>query len=193
MGRKLGDLAEISQGFAVQSSVKPDPNGNVRMVRPSNGSDQLVINWKDVVRTNVASRKTLHYLEDGDVLFFAIGREHPAYLIEKVPEGPPAIAHQHFILIRAHADWLDPGFLALVLNSESAQAVFRERASGASGKVVNQRVLKDFEVPCLSLPEQLQWVQRWRQRCAEIGALRAEVEMIASRFRGDFEVEFGGR
>ncbi|WP_062816875.1 restriction endonuclease subunit S [Alcanivorax sp. NBRC 102024] len=193
MKQKLGDLAEISLGFAVQGSVKPDPDGNVRIVRPANGNERLSIDWESVVRTSLPSKRKLRYLQDGDVLFQAIGKEHPAYLVEGVPEGPPAIAHQHFILIRAHSDWLDTGFLALVLNSDSAQAFFREKASGASGKVVNQGVLKEFEVPHLSLPEQLQWVQRWRQRCAAIETLRAEIDMIESWFRGDFEIEFGGR
>lgn len=193
MKQKIGNLAEISLGFAVQGSVKPDPDGNVRIVRPANGNERLSIDWEGVVCASLPPKRKLRYLKSGDVLFQAIGKGHPAYLVEDVPEGPPAIAHQHFILIRSHADWLDPGFLVLVLNSDSAQAFLRERASGASGKVVNQRVLRDFEVPCLSLPEQLQWVQRWRLRCAEIEALRAEIEMIESRFRGDFEVEFGGR
>tara|TARA_R100001460_G_scaffold16614_1_gene36259 strand:- start:354 stop:935 length:582 start_codon:yes stop_codon:yes gene_type:complete len=193
MKQKLGDLAEISLGFAVQSSVKPDPDGNVRIVRPANGNERLSIDWEGVVRSSLPAKRKLRHLQDGDVVFQAIGKGHPAYLVENVPEGPAAIAHQHFILIRAHVEWLDPGFLALVLNSESAQAFFRERASGASGKVVNQGVMKEFEVPCLSLPEQLQWVQHWWQRCAEIEALRAEIEMIDSRFREDFEVEFGGR
>lgn len=193
MKQKLGDLAEISLGFAVQGSVKPDPDGNVRIVRPANGNERLSIDWEGVVRTSLPPKRKLRHLQDGDVLFQAIGKEHPAYLVEGLPEGPPAIAHQHFILIRAHSDWLDTGFLALVLNSDSAQEFFRERASGASGKVVNQGVLKEFEVPCLSLLEQQQWVMRWRQRCAEIEALRAEMEMIDSRFRGGFEVEVGGR
>ena len=187
MKQKLGDLAEISLGFAVQSSVKPDPDGNVRIVRPANGNERLSVDWEGVVRTSLPPKRKLRYLKDGDVLFQAIGKEHSAYLVEDVPEGPPAIAHQHFILIRAHADWLDPGFLALVLNSESAQAFFRERASGASGKVVNQGVLKGFEVPCQSLPEQLQWVGRWQQRCAEIEALKFKIELIDSRFRDRFE------
>jgi hypothetical protein len=193
MKQKLGDLAEISLGFAVQSSVKPDPDGNVRIVRPANGNERLSIDWEGVVRTSLPPKRKLRYLKDGDVLFQAIGKEHLAYLVEGVPEGPPAIAHQHFILIRTRAAWLDPGFLALVLNSGPAQAFFRERASGASGKVVNQGVLKEFEVPCLSLPEQLQWVQRWRLRCAELDALRIEIEMVESRFRQDFEVGIGGR
>lgn len=193
MNQKLGDLAEISLGFAVQGSVKQDPDGNVRIVRPANGNERLSIDWEGVVRTSLPPKRKLRHLQDGDVLFQAIGKEHPAYLVEGLPEGPPAIAHQHFILIRSHAEWLDPGFLVLVLNSDSAQGFFRERASGASSKVINQGVLKEFELPCLSLPEQLQWVQRWWQRCAEIEALRAEVEMIESHFRRDFEVEFGGR
>ncbi len=192
MKQKLGDLAEISLGFAVQGSVKPDPDGNVRIVRPANGNERLSIDWESVVRTSLPSKRKLRYLQDGDVLFQAIGKEHPAYLVEGVPEGPPAIAHQHFILIRAHSDWLDTGFLALVLNSDSAQAFFRERASGASGKVINQGVLKEFEVPCLPLPEQLQWVQRWRQRCVEIAVLRASIEAIDSRFSAGFEVELRG-
>ena len=193
MKQKLGDLAEISLGFAVQSSVKPDPDGNVRIVRPANGNERLSVDWEGVVRTSLPPKRKLRYLKDGDVLFQAIGKENLAYLVEGVPEGPPAIAHQHFILIRTRAAWLDPGFLALVLNSGPAQAFFRERASGASGKVVNQGVLKEFEVPCLSLPEQLQWVQRWRLRCAELDALRIEIEMVESRFRQDFEVGIGGR
>lgn len=88
--------------------------------------------------TSLPPKRKLRHLQDGDVLFQAIGKEHPAYLVEGLPEGPPAIAHQHFILIRSHADWLDPAFLALVMNSDSGQAFFRERASGAGGKVVNQ-------------------------------------------------------
>ncbi|WP_414430927.1 hypothetical protein ACMG4M_05930 [Alcanivorax sp. IL3] len=185
MNQKLGDLAEISLGFAVQGSVKPDPDGNVRIVRPANGNERLSIDWEGVVRTSLPPKRKLRHLQDGDVLFQAIGKEHPAYLVEGLPEGPPAIAHQHFILIRSHAEWLDPGFLVLVLNSDLAQGFFRERASGASSKVINQGVLKEFELPCLSLPEQLQWVQRWRQRCKEIEVLRAEIEMIDSRFRTD--------
>ncbi|MED5238642.1 MAG: hypothetical protein VX379_03610 [Pseudomonadota bacterium] len=192
MKQKLGDLAGISLGFAVQGSVKQDPDGNVRIVRPANGNERLSIDWEGVVRSSLPPKRKLRYLRDGDVLFQAIGKEHPAYLVEGVPEGPPAIAHQHFILIRSHAEWLDPGFLALVLNSDSTQDFFRKRASGATGKVVNQGVLKDFEVPCLSLPEQLQWVQRWRQRCAEIAVLRASIEAIDSRFSAGFEVELRG-
>ena len=50
MKQKLGDLAEISLGFAVQGSVKPDPDGNVRIVRPANGNERLSIDWEGVVR-----------------------------------------------------------------------------------------------------------------------------------------------
>lgn len=188
MNQKLGDLAEISLGFAVQGSVKPDPDGNVRIVRPANGNERLSIDWECVVRSSLPPKRKLRYLQDGDVLFQAIGKEHPAYLVEGVPEGPPVIAHQHFILIRTHAAWLDPGFLALLLNSEPAQAFFRERASGASGKVVNQGVLKEFEVACLPLHDQRLWVERWLRSCKEIEVLRGEIERIGSMFRGEFWV-----
>ena len=127
------------------------------------------------------------------MVFQAVGKESPAYLVEGEPSDLPAIAHQHLILIRLVDPCLNPAFLTLVLNSAASQAYIRENASGAAGRVVNQGVLKGFEVPCLPLPEQLQWVQRWRQRCAQIEALRAEVKVIESRFREDFEVEFGGR
>lgn len=186
MKQKLGDLAEISLGFAVQGSVKPDPDGNVRIVRPANGNERLSIDWESVVRTSLPPKRKLRYLQDGDVLFQAIGKEHPAYLVEGVPEGPPAIAHQHFILIRSHAEWLDPGFLALVMNSDPAQAFFRESASGASGKVVNQGVLKGFEVPCLSLLEQLHWVKCWRQSCVDISRLEEKINLLRSEFVSGF-------
>lgn len=107
-------------------------------IHPANGNERLSIDWEGVVPTSLPPKRKLRHLQDGDVLFQAIGKEHPAYLVEGLPEGPPAIAHQHFILIRSHADWLDPAFLALVMNSDSGQAFFRERASGAGGKVVNQ-------------------------------------------------------
>lgn len=186
MKQKLGDLAEISLGFAVQSSVKPDPDGNVRIVRPANGNEQLSIDWEGVVRTSLPPKRKLRHLKNGDVVFQAIGKGHPAYLVENVPEGPAAIAHQHFILIRSHADWLDPGFLALVLNSESAQTFFRERASGASGKVVNQGVLKSFDVPCLSLTEQQQWVNLWERNSLKIARLEDAINRLRNEFASCF-------
>ena len=187
MKGKLGDLAEISLGFAVQASVKSDPDGNVRIVRPSNGNDQLLIDWEGVVRTSLPPKRKLRYLQDGDVVFQAVGKESPAYLVEEVPSDLPAIAHQHLILIRLVDPCLNPAFLTLVLNSTASQAYIRENASGAAGRVVNQRVLKGFEVPCLSLAEQLRWVERWRLRCEEIKALRREIEMIDSHFQKDLE------
>jgi hypothetical protein len=187
MKQKLGDLAEISLGFAVQASVRPDPDGNVRIVRPSNGNDQLLIDWEGVVRTSVPPKRKLRYLQDGDVVFQAVGKESPAYLVEGVPSDLPAIAHQHLILIRLVDPCLNPAFLTLVLNSTASQAYIRENASGAAGRVVNQGVLKGFEVPCLPLAEQLRWVERWRLRCAEIKALRSEIEVIDSHFQRDLE------
>lgn len=181
---KLGDLAEIYSGFAVQGAIKPDPDGNVWIVRPVDADSRGVVDWGGVARISINSKKKYRALAVGDVLFRSVGTANPTCLVGVIPDDRPAIAHQHFLHIRLHDDGWDPAFLALLLNSERMQTYFRGQASGATQGIVRRGVLEQFELPEIALDHQQGLVACWSERCTRIEQLRREIEVEERKFTG---------
>lgn len=184
---KLVEVAEIYSGFAVQGAVKPDPNGNVLIVRPADGDARNEVDWSAVVRMNLPKGKTHRRLERGDVLFRSVGSSNPTYLVADIPTDTPSIPHQHFLHIRLKEEGWDPGFIVLLFNSNKVQGYMRENASGATRGTVKRGVLEEFELPNISLDSQREWVETWHERCAEVERLEREISEVKKGFSSAFE------
>lgn len=186
---KLFEVAEIYSGFAVQGAVKPDPNGNVLIVRPADGNARNEVDWGAVVRMNLPKGKTHRPLERGDVLFRSVGASNPTYLVADIPVDTPSIAHQHFLHIRLREEGWDPSFIVLLFNSRKVQGYMRECASGATRGTVKRGVLEEFELPEISLQAQCEWVKKWYERCVEVERLEREILGVREGFSRAFECD----
>jgi hypothetical protein len=134
---RLGDLVQLDVGSPIRGALRPDAEGNVHVVQLRDVAGGL-LNWKNVVRTNLPSVRERYWLKSSDILFTPVGQRLSACVVGiDVPLGK-AVAGQHLYRLRADdvgkqaATAVDSRFLAWLLNQPVIQTQLTQMATGTS-------------------------------------------------------------
>lgn len=152
MIRRLSELADIQAGYPFRGSITHLEHGPVRVVQPKDISDLGELRSEQLVRTDLAGKKSPNFLQSGDILFIAKGLRNIACCITESLEcttSSPSLFH-----IRVKPEFMervDPQFIAWQLNQKPAQTYFRKGAEGSTQINIRKPVLAEVElgVPCL--------------------------------------------
>ena len=144
----LSDIAIVKAGHPFRGAIPTDPLGSVAVVLPRNlDADNLKIDWKSVIRTNIESEDSPDWLLPEDILF----SPRSGQFISAVSVGAPpkALAAPNLFLVRLkpkHRPLLNPEFLAWQLNQALAQEHFARNAEGGVIRNVRRAVLENTPV-----------------------------------------------
>jgi restriction endonuclease S subunit len=147
--KKLSEVTTLFSG----AFCKPTPGGNVCYIQARDIIDNLQIS-EEITPSLIADRKiNKHFLQSGDLLVPAKGREHCA--IEYTGNPHPAIASSLFIIIRVQEQAsLSTSYLRWFLNLPASQRLIASGAQGSALPVISKSDLGQIVIPIPSVEKQ---------------------------------------
>lgn len=183
MKRLLKDLAEISLGYSLRTSVEKfqDNQGNVLLLQAGDLSgSNLYINESDsLARVALDGVKSASILLPGDVLF-AYRRSAQGSLktsVFNVHSDTPIIASSTLYVIRLRTTEILPEYLAVYFSSTTGQKNLQALATGAAVKAVAIKDLKDLSIPIPNKETQITLVDLWRNIQNQNSILGKRIEL----------------
>ena len=141
----LSRVAAIAAGYPLRSAVDELSSGEVAIIQMRNVDAETGVNWKEVQRVELPSKRAPAYLAAGDILFTTRGTKNFAWALDGV-EGE-AVCSPHFFVIRAYdANQIDPQFLAWQINQRTAQEYFQREATGSHILNIRREVIESLQV-----------------------------------------------
>jgi len=122
----LFEVAAISAGYPLRGAADELDGGDVAIIQMRNVDAENGVNWTQVQRIALPSKRSPTFLEAGDIIFTTRGTRNFALALDDI-EGP-AVCSPHFFVIRVlDANLIEPAFLAWQINQRPAQQYFRHR------------------------------------------------------------------
>ena len=144
----LGDVAAIAAGYPLRGAVDELAGGNVAIVQMRNVDADSGVNWHEVQRITLPSKRPPTLLAVGDIIFTTRGTRNFALSLDTV-EGA-AVCSPHFFVIRVlDAKRIAPAFLAWQINQRTAQEYFQREATGSHILNIRREVIENLP---LALP-----------------------------------------
>lgn len=137
----LCDVAAIAAGYPLRGAVDELTEGNVAIVQMRNVDAESGVNWAEVQRIALPSKRPPTFLEAGDIIFTTRGTRNFALALDDI-EGP-AVCSPHFFVIRVlDAKLIEPAFLAWQINQRPAQQYFQREATGSHILNIRREVIE---------------------------------------------------
>ena len=137
----LGDVAAIAAGYPLRGAVDELAGGNVAIVQMRNVDADSGVNWREVQRIMLPSKRPPVLLAVGDIIFTTRGTRNFALSLDTV-EGA-AVCSPHFFVIRVlDANRIAPAFLAWQINQRTAQEHFQREATGSHILNIRREVIE---------------------------------------------------
>ena len=144
----LGDVAAIAAGYPLRGAVDELASGDVAIVQMRNVDADGGVNWREVQRIALPSKRPPAFLAVGDIIFTTRGTRNFALALDTV-EGE-AVCSPHFFVIRVlDAARIAPAFLAWQINQRTAQEYFQREATGSHILNIRREVIENLP---LSIP-----------------------------------------
>lgn len=144
-GQSLSCVAAIAAGYPLRGAVDELSGGDVAIIQMRNVDAQTGVNWNEVQRVELPSKRAPAYLAAGDILFTTRGTKNFALALDDV-EGE-AVCSPHFFVIRVcDANQIDPQFLAWQINQRAAQEYFQREATGSHILNIRREVIESLQV-----------------------------------------------
>lgn len=141
----LGDVAAISAGYPLRGSVDELSTGEVAIVQMRNVDADSGINWSEVQRIALPSKRPPAFLAVGDIIFTTRGTRNFALALD-IAEGQ-AVCSPHFFVIRVlDANRIAPAFLAWQINQRPAQEYFQREATGSHILNIRREVIERLPI-----------------------------------------------
>ncbi|WP_448208668.1 restriction endonuclease subunit S [Azospirillum sp. sgz302134] len=158
-GPPVVSVGEIATDLMYGSSAKSTPTGKVPVLRMGNIQDGI-LDWSNLVYTSDDQEIERYSLQPGDVLF---NRTNSPQLVGKTAlfrGEQQAIFAGYLIRIRC-ADRMLPEYLTHCLNSPAGRSYCRAvKSDGVSQSNINSRKLAAFRLPCPSIADQREIIER---------------------------------
>jgi len=155
MGRNrvlLSNIAEIRQGYQFRKKIENNPDGAINLVQMANIIDSKNIDYQNLAHTSKTGFKKEHFLNKGDILFCARGKNNYALLIDKDIQN--TIAVSQFFIIRTNKTKLLPAYLAWYLAQPEAVAYFKSNTLMSTVPLINKKTIENFKLALPSISKQ---------------------------------------
>ena len=182
MNKTLADIAIVKAGHPFRGKIPEDTAGNAYAVQIRDIDNDGIIQWHQLIRTNITGRKTPDWLQKGDVLFAARGGRNLAGCVGEIDK--PTVCAPHYFLIQVTDNSVLPEFLAWQLNQDSAQRYFANSAEGSAQTSIRRAVLEATPLVMLTLEKQRAIVGFNNKVKQEKQALSALIDNRAKQMQG---------
>ena len=173
---QLSELADISTGYTLRGALPANPEASIRALQAGDLPEEGIVDFEALPRADLDGLPERFTLRPGDVAFRCRGQFRAVHF-----DGGPQVAVMAPILIIRLREpvLLDPGFLALALNSGPVRSRLRADARGSNIQFLGKAEVGDIEVPVPSVLRQRAAVtyaamaEQERQLHARLSALRS--------------------
>ena len=171
----LDDIANIAAGYPLRGAVDELASGEVAIVQMRNVDADSGVNWREVQRIALPSKRPPAFLAVGDIIFTTRGTRNFALALDTV-EGA-AVCSPHFFVIRVlDIHRIAPAFLAWQINQRTAQEYFQREATGSHILNIRREVIENLSLAIPPLVTQLAIVALADAARAERAALTRMIE-----------------
>ena len=148
MNTRLKDIVIIKSGTFAKSDANPD----LYYIQSTDfdSNKEWVVNLSPVLSKATTLRR--HFLNKGDILFAAKGKEFFAVVYDGFYS--PAVASTTFLVLQIHTSNVLPDYIAWYLNHPKTQKVLWNLAIGTAITSINKSTLEQIEIPIPSLSKQ---------------------------------------
>ncbi len=167
---KLGQLADITMGYAFRSRLEATPDGNLSVIQMKDLTDDNCLDLAALTRIEYSKAKPRQFVRLGDIIFRSRGQTHTAALVDQDPG--PAIVAAPLLRIRTREGIL-PAYLAWFINRPATQARLTSRAEGTALRMISKQSLAELEVTLPPLECQ--------RAIVELAELAAEEQQLMAR------------
>lgn len=170
----IQELVDIRTGYQPREGSGANPLGEYLtiQVKDIDSSNDHVLMPNNLDRIAASRDLSPYVVLNGDVLFLARGRRRFATLVEGLPGSLVTIAFYYFFILRLRVGYVDPAFLAWVINEAKAQS-YLERVSSSTGMpFVTKQLFGALEIRLPSLEKQHEIVRLHRLARRESFLLR---------------------
>lgn len=149
----LGSVATIAAGYPLRGAVDELTSGDVAIVQMRNVDAEGGVNWSEVQRIVLPSKRSPAFLAVGDIIFTTRGTRNFALALDAV-EGE-AVCSPHFFVIRVcDVNRIVPAFLAWQINQRVAQEYFQREATGSHILNIRREVIEKLPLVIPPLAKQ---------------------------------------
>jgi hypothetical protein len=172
---RLADIALITSGYPLRSAVEALEPGEVHFVQIRNTSPDADIDWAEVPKVTLPSKREPAWLSDQDVVFTARGTRTLAYPLVGTP-AKAVCAPQFFVLSVKNTGMISPEFLAWQINQKPAQEYFQRTATGSYIQNIRREVIENLPIAMPPIEQQQLIVNFWRAAQRERATLNRLIE-----------------
>lgn len=149
----LGDVTAIAAGYPLRGAADRLESGDVAIIQMRNVDVESGINWPEVQRVTLPSKRPPTFLEAGDIIFTTRGTRNFALALHDI-DGP-AVCSPHFFVIRVlDANLITPTFLAWQINQRPAQQYFAREATGSHILNIRREVIENLPLAIPPIEQQ---------------------------------------
>ncbi len=137
----LVEVAAIAAGYPLRGAADELEAGDVAIIQMRNVDAESGVNWAEVQRITLPSKRPPTFLEAGDIIFTTRGTRNFALALDAIEK--PAVCSPHFFVIRVlDTKMLEPAFLAWQINQRPAQQYFQREATGSHILNIRREVIE---------------------------------------------------
>jgi restriction endonuclease S subunit len=170
----LTELATVQSGIY----AKPEPSAEVYYLQARHIDNKHQFNSNIAPELNLDGRINKHFLQRGDLLVAAKGKDN--YAVEYNEAISPAVASSIFIVIRVKEEQILSSFLAWYINLPHVQKILADCAKGTALPVITKSDLEKLEIPVPSIEKQ-QLILRIHQLHQQEISLKAQIDSLKNK------------
>lgn len=152
----LKDIAEILAPFPFRGSVEANSEGDAVAVQLKDVAHGQQPQWEGMTLTLLSGRKPYPFLQQDDILFAMRGSRYFAIHLEEIPQ--PAVASQHFFVLRITHPSVLPAYVAWMCSYGPAQKYWAAQESGSLQRNLKRADVENLPLPVPPLDKQRQFV-----------------------------------
>lgn len=182
---KIGDIATIDPGLVTtrkKASIQFEID-TVYKVLTLNAVDEYgTIDGNQLSDfESVEELSEQYFTNEGEVLV-RLNEPFTAIYIEKKDKG--ILIPSYFVKLKINNKDFKPGYIAWYLNSQKAKREFLRSQSGTMIPSINQRVIRELDVPIKTSEEQENILNLYRLYKREIELMKILIEQKSKQFNG---------
>jgi restriction endonuclease S subunit len=154
INKKFKRLTTRYISYSFRSRIEDTKNG-VRVIQPKDIKDEQIY-WESVISTELTSKKKPEYLQDGDLLILSRGLKQQVLVFKSDNSDQKTICSNMYYHYRVNNDYINPYYLAFILNHNNKIRNQIEVESNASiaVKVYSRETIEDLKIPVLTIEKQ---------------------------------------
>lgn len=176
LNKKLQHIAQIRFGYY----EKPKPQGAIQYLQAKQFDNAGNMVSPSDMFLDEDSKILPHLLIDGDILL--AGKGFRIFSWRYNESLGPAVASSIFFVIRPDIKFVDPDYLATLLNMKKSQAYFEQLGAGTNINSIRKNELGEFPVPMLPIEQQLKIRDLNKLHNKEVQLLDKYTQLVEERY-----------